>query len=221
MRNYRNDKGLKGFLENLFKEYVVIFIGSGIQEFEILEHCLKQSPLEHFSLIGTQMGEENLFRIKKAYFREIRINTVPYYLDFQGYAEKAISLGNMKGVACELAKGKTQLFNRFATFLPEVNRNIRIGDAILAKAANRSNLRIFGYLVEYLNALRNVNFVSLCGVTFTEYLLMGKALPSAHQTASGKWNYAFSSTKLLSADDANKVINVIVNLSLKLGQIVL
>jgi len=92
VNNYRDENGLKGFLENLFKEYVVLFIGSGIQEFEILEHCLKQSQLEHFSLIPTQMGEENIFRIKKAYFKEIKINAIPYYLDFQGYDRLLIVL---------------------------------------------------------------------------------------------------------------------------------
>lgn len=85
VNNYRDENGLKGFLEKIFKERVVLFIGSGIQEFEILEHCLEQSPFEHFALVGTQVGEENLFRVKKAYFSEIRIKALPYYLDFQGY----------------------------------------------------------------------------------------------------------------------------------------
>ncbi len=85
VNNYRDEKGLKGFLEKVFKECIVLFIGSGIQEFEILEHCLKQSPFEHFALVGAQVGEENLFRVKKAYFSEIHIKTLPYYLDFQGH----------------------------------------------------------------------------------------------------------------------------------------
>lgn len=85
VNNYRDEKDLKGFLEKVFKECIVLFIGSGIQEFEILEHCLKQSPFEHFALVGTQVGEENLFRVKKAYFSEIRTKALPYYLDFQGY----------------------------------------------------------------------------------------------------------------------------------------
>ena len=85
VNNYRDEKGLKGFLGKVFKECIVLFIGSGIQEFEILEHCLKQSPFEHFALVGAQVGEENLFRVKKAYFSEIHIKTLPYYLDFQGH----------------------------------------------------------------------------------------------------------------------------------------
>jgi hypothetical protein len=83
---YREENGLKGFLEKLFREYTVLFIGSGMQEFEILEHLLKKdSPTEHFSLVGTQFSETNLFRIKQSYFTGIKIKAIPYYLDFQSY----------------------------------------------------------------------------------------------------------------------------------------
>ncbi|MBU4304389.1 MAG: SIR2 family protein [Candidatus Omnitrophica bacterium] len=85
VNNYRDEKGLRGFLEKIFKENIVLFIGSGMQEFEIIEHCLRQSPFKHFALVGTRVGEENLFRIKRAYFSEINIKALPYYLDFQGY----------------------------------------------------------------------------------------------------------------------------------------
>lgn len=85
VNNYRDEKGLRGFLEKIFREHIVLFIGSSMQEFEIIEHCLKQSPFKHFALVGTRVGEENLFRIKRAYFSEINIKAIPYYLDFQGY----------------------------------------------------------------------------------------------------------------------------------------
>ena len=85
VENYRDNNGLKGFLERVFAECSVLFIGSGMQEFEILEHCLKHSPHEHYALIGIQTEEENLFRVKKAYFQDIKIKAVPYYLDFQGH----------------------------------------------------------------------------------------------------------------------------------------
>jgi hypothetical protein len=92
VRNYRDEKGLKGFLAKLFKEYVVLFIGSGIQEFEILEHCLIESQNKHFALIGTQLGEDNLFRIQRGYFDGINIKAIRYYLDFQGYDRLLIVL---------------------------------------------------------------------------------------------------------------------------------
>jgi hypothetical protein len=134
-------------------------------------------------------------------------------------AEKALSANNMKEAACELAKGKTQLFNKFSRFLPEVDRNLKDADRILGKGANISGVRVFSYLSEYLNTLRNINFVALCGVSIREYLLMEKALPRAYQTMDEKWHYTFLSS-VPPVDDANKIINIIINLSLKLGQLI-
>jgi hypothetical protein len=82
---YRNKNGLQGFLENVFKEYTVIFIGSGMQEFEILEHCLKEKHKEHYALVGMFTGEEHLFRVKKKYFEELKIQPIPYYRDYDDY----------------------------------------------------------------------------------------------------------------------------------------
>lgn len=117
VNSYRDEKGLKGFLERIFKEYIVLFIGSGIQEFEILEHCLKQSPFRHFALVGTQVGEENLFRIKRAYFSEINIKALPYYLDFQGYDRLLFVL---RSWADEIRSAKKKQFYEDIKLIDEV-----------------------------------------------------------------------------------------------------
>jgi len=134
-------------------------------------------------------------------------------------AEKALSENNVKEAACELAKGKTQLFNKFSRFLPKVDRNLKDADRIIERGTNISGIKVFAYLTEYLNTLRNINVVALCGVSIREYLLMEKALPSAFQTENEKWHYTFLSSEP-SVDDSNKIINIIINLSMKLGQIV-
>jgi SIR2-like domain len=87
IENYSNEEGLRGFLENIFTEHIVLFFGSSVQEFEILEHCLKSTPSNkyHYALVGTRVGDDNLFRVRKAYFEELKVKAVPYYLDFQGF----------------------------------------------------------------------------------------------------------------------------------------
>ncbi len=85
VEKYRDEKGLKGFLDNVFQKYNVIFLGVGLQEFEILEHCLKKSGKSHFTLIPKNFREDNLFRLKLRYFNMLTIKAIPYYLDFQGY----------------------------------------------------------------------------------------------------------------------------------------
>ena len=134
-------------------------------------------------------------------------------------AEKALLSQNVKESACELAKAKIQLFRKFARYLPEIDRNLRDADRILEKGTNFSGVRVFHYLSEYLNALRNINFVALCGVSIREYLLMERALPGAYQTMNGKWHYTFTSSEP-SVDDADKIINIMINFSLKLGQLI-
>lgn len=134
-------------------------------------------------------------------------------------AERELSQNNVKDAACELAKGKTQLFNKFSKFLPEVDRNLKDADRIIERSGNISGIRVFAYLAEYLNTLRNINLVALCGVSIREYLLMEKALPRAYQTMDKKWHYTFLSSEP-SVDDSNKIINIIINLSMKLEQII-
>jgi NAD-dependent SIR2 family protein deacetylase len=118
IENYRDDIGLKGFLKQVFKKYTVIFIGSGINEFEILEHCLKTDiSNQHYSLIATQMEERNLWRVKKAYFNGINIKAIPYYLDFQEYERLLFVLDSW---AEELNSSKTSLFYNNVKFIDEV-----------------------------------------------------------------------------------------------------
>lgn len=94
VHHYNDDEGLKGFLSDVFKSHTVIFLGSGMQEFEILVHCLENSSSQHYALVGTGLGQENLFRIKKAYFSNIKVKAIPYYLDFQGYERLTILLNS-------------------------------------------------------------------------------------------------------------------------------
>lgn len=135
-------------------------------------------------------------------------------------AEKALLTQDIEVSVCELAKAKIQLFKKFARYLPEVDYNLKDADQILEKATNFSGVHIFQYLAEYLEVLRNINFVALGGVSIREYLLMERALPRAYQTMDDKWHYTFLSSELPSVDDANKIINIMINLALKLGQII-
>jgi hypothetical protein len=134
-------------------------------------------------------------------------------------AEKALLYQNIKECLCELSKAKRQLFNKFAGYLPEVNRNLVEADRIFERATKSSGVRIFSYLSEYLNTLRNLNFVALCGVSIKQYLLLERTLPFAFQADAGNWHFTFTSSKP-STDDIDKLINIMINLALKLGQII-
>jgi len=134
-------------------------------------------------------------------------------------SEKALGDDNLEECICELAKAKKLLFEKFAKYLPEVDRHLRDADRLLEKGMKTSGVRIFQYLTEYLNALRNINFVSLCGVSIKEYLLMQQYLPHAYQTMDGKWHFSLKSIEV-SKDNLKKVINLLIDLSLKLSQMI-
>jgi hypothetical protein len=134
-------------------------------------------------------------------------------------SEKALADENIEDCMCELAKAKNQLFSKFSSYLPEVDRHLREADRIFENGMKTSRIRIFGYLTEYLNALRNLNFVSLCGVSIKEYFLMEQHLPHAYKTADGKWHFNLKSCKV-SKTDAKNMINFLTNLSLKLSQFI-
>ena len=133
-------------------------------------------------------------------------------------AQELLKQNKVQDASCEIAKGRTLLFNKFSKFLPEVDYQLRHADQILERVANTSGINIFAYLVQYLNALRNINFVALCGVSIIDYQLIESSLPKTSESVSGKWHYTIISDP--SADDLRKIINVIINLSMKLGQII-
>lgn len=81
---HKADTNLNIFLKSIFKEYTIIFIGYGLEEFSILEHIIKNSR-QHFVLLPCYLHDINLFRIKNEYFKTLNIKAVPYYLDFDGY----------------------------------------------------------------------------------------------------------------------------------------
>ncbi len=87
---YFQDQNLPQFLKNVFKKYAVIFIGYGMEEFEVLQHLVGDhmsngAPKRHHILIGTYLNDPTLLGVKKEYFGNLGINAHGYYLDFHGY----------------------------------------------------------------------------------------------------------------------------------------
>jgi len=87
VEKYRDEKGLKGFLEEFFDKYNVIFFGTSLQEIEILEHIIKgkEKRRKYYAIIDSNYGDDNLFRIKQNYYNDINIKSIPFYIDFQGF----------------------------------------------------------------------------------------------------------------------------------------
>ncbi|MBF0344781.1 MAG: SIR2 family protein [Nitrospirae bacterium] len=84
LKTYYENLEFREFIGKIFKEYTILFIGYGLEEFPILEYIIKNSR-KHYTLVPTYLNEMNLFRLHKEYFEVLNIEPIPYYLDFKGY----------------------------------------------------------------------------------------------------------------------------------------
>ncbi len=84
---YQKESGLSEFLIKIFDEYNVIFIGYGLEEFEVLERVLSSTKdyTKRYVLYPTYLNEMNYFRVIRKYFKNLHIEPIAYYLDFNGF----------------------------------------------------------------------------------------------------------------------------------------
>lgn len=79
------------FLEVLFRDYTVVFIGSSLSEFVILEQLLRSQILSkhgtrrHYALVPSKQFEAAEFRLQLNYFNHLGIQAIPYFTDQNGH----------------------------------------------------------------------------------------------------------------------------------------
>jgi hypothetical protein len=89
---YTNLK-FQDFLKQIFAEKVILFIGYGLNEFEVLDFLITKSrvsPTEkskHFILLPYYLGEDTLLEFDRHYFSELGITVIPYMKDEKGYSQ--------------------------------------------------------------------------------------------------------------------------------------
>ena len=87
IKHYNSDK-TKDLLNLIFSnDNVVVFIGYGLGEMELLEFILKKTNHEnrYFSIQGFLSTEAKYKEVLNNYFKELNINIVPFQLDEEGY----------------------------------------------------------------------------------------------------------------------------------------
>ncbi len=96
-----NSEDFKNFLRDIFKgpkKYVVLFVGYGMSEFELIDYLIHKTnlvsqssggnvELGHFILLPYYGDETNLREIHQHYYRHLNIQVVPYQKDEKGYAQ--------------------------------------------------------------------------------------------------------------------------------------
>lgn len=85
-----HQRSVRNFLEKLFLEHVVLFVGYGLAELQLLEYVITTNnvgtgELKHFYLAPLYRGEEHILEFEQAYYRELGINVIAYEKDEEGY----------------------------------------------------------------------------------------------------------------------------------------
>jgi len=89
-----NNQTFKMFLEKIFSEFTVLFVGYGMSEFELLDFLItkfesnnKEKELKHFILLPFYKGEENILEFEQYYYNSMGIRVLPYAKDNKGYGQ--------------------------------------------------------------------------------------------------------------------------------------
>lgn len=94
MKHYEYASKPAVLLEEIFKTYTVLFVGYGLEEYEILEFMISKShtargEVKHFMLYPVFRNEMNLVDFYRKYYRDLGIKLVPYPIDDSGYEHLA------------------------------------------------------------------------------------------------------------------------------------
>lgn len=82
-----NDKPCLNFLINVFENYNVLFIGYGLEEFDIKNAIsMTRKRKEHFWLEASSRGNEDYLQVRRTDLEQnYNIKLIPYYIDEDGH----------------------------------------------------------------------------------------------------------------------------------------
>ena len=93
IQRYSNDDHFRKFLETIFEKYIVLFVGYGMSEFELLDFLIvKFDPdngrkSKHFILLPFYNGEKNILEFERFYYNSMGISVLGYEKDELGYGQ--------------------------------------------------------------------------------------------------------------------------------------
>lgn len=82
---------LPNFLDTIFNEKTVLFIGYGLEEYEILEYMLNRkrriTDIRHYMLYGLPKEEEGFFNLQESYYANLGVKLIKYNISEIGYRQ--------------------------------------------------------------------------------------------------------------------------------------
>lgn len=85
--NKYNNINFQGFLNKIFNKYTVLFVGYGLEEFELLDYILTKAKTnrKHYMLYPAYKDDINIVEFEKEYYKDLGIELLPYQKDKRGY----------------------------------------------------------------------------------------------------------------------------------------
>ena len=95
MNHYKLDDKPACLLQEVFKNYTVLFVGYGLEEYEIIEFMVSKSSvakneIRHYMLYPMFEKNNNLFKFHQGYYGELGIRLIPYSIDKRGHEQLAV-----------------------------------------------------------------------------------------------------------------------------------
>jgi hypothetical protein len=92
LEKYNNDC-FRYFLNELFRDYTIVFVGYGLDEYEVLDFLVEKTydktrnELKHFFVKAYFLHEDYLLKHERRYFKRLGLNVVAYEKDKLGFSE--------------------------------------------------------------------------------------------------------------------------------------
>jgi hypothetical protein len=94
MKHYAYGSKPAVLLDEIFNSYTVLFVGYGLEEYEILEFMIQKRSvvpevIQHYMLYPVFRTESHILKFQESYYSDLGIALLPYPKDNNGYAQLA------------------------------------------------------------------------------------------------------------------------------------
>ena len=187
VKGTQDNPGIADFLDTLFNSaYTVVFLGYGLEEFEILEYMLQKvvdSKInqKHFMLYPTYPSEKIIIDYYFEYYKNFGIEIIPYDISEKGYRQLEDIINNWSLILQDCCKPKSNYvkIKELQKLIKEINEDSRIYahkvKVVIDYLYSNKNLEVHFFLKESVPKL----FVDLDTNGFFQYSTIGRILNEA------------------------------------------
>ncbi|SDH94300.1 SIR2 family protein [Proteiniclasticum ruminis] len=182
VKGTQDNPGIADFLDTLFNSaYTVVFLGYGLEEFEILEYMLQKVvdskvDQKHFMLYPTYPSEKKIIDYYYEYYKNFGIEIIPYDISEKGYIQLQDIISNWSSILTDLCKPKSNYvkIKELQKLIKEINEDSSKAthkvNTVIDYLESNKNLEVHFFLKEFVPKL----FLDLETSGFFQYSTIGR-----------------------------------------------